>query len=90
MTGARAFTLVPAGAKVLGTGIAVWRPPGGVSFAILQHPAASLVFVAVALIYPGSEALLLEAHDGGPVAPWIAAMFPVCFLALLALDEVLG
>jgi len=49
-----------------------------------------LAFGLVALLYLVTEELLVEAHEGGPEAPWIAAMFFIGFLALLVLEEALA
>ncbi len=49
-----------------------------------------LAFGLVALLYLVTEELLVEAHEGGPEAPWIAAMFFGGFLALLVIEEALG
>ena len=53
-----------------------------------QYITAFLSFGLIALLYLVTEELLAEAHEI-PDRPWVAAMFFVGFLLLLALEEVM-
>ena len=81
MTGAWAFTLIPAAATVLGAGVAIWRPPGRQAVAAVQHLAAGVVFAAVA-----TEILPDIKHQGSIVAVVVGGGLGV--LAMLAVKAV--
>ena len=53
-----------------------------------ESPGAKVRFGLIALLYLVTEELLAEAHEI-PDRPWVAAMFFVGFLLLLALEEVM-
>lgn len=78
LSGALAL-LLPLGA-LAATPIAVFSP------AVI---ARFLSFGLIALLYPVTEELLVEAHQK-PDSPLISAMFFVGFLGLLLIEEVLG
>jgi ZIP family zinc transporter len=48
VNGAVLITLVPAAATVAGAALAIWRPPGRLTIAAVQHLAAGVVFAAAA------------------------------------------
>lgn len=78
MSSAWLYTLIPAGATVVGAGIAVWRRPGPMTSSAVQHLAAGVLFAAVA-----AEILPDLKHQQSPAAVIVGGLLGVALMLLL-------
>lgn len=79
------YTLIPAGAAILGAAVAVNVRPGPVLVSAIQHFAAGVVFAAAAV-----EILPDVLHGGSPVATIIGGLAGVGLMLLIKQAEALA
>ena len=78
MSSAWLYTLIPAGATVVGAGISVWRRPGPMTASGVQHLAAGVLFAAVA-----GEILPDLKHQQSPGAVIVGGLLGIALMLLV-------